>query len=376
MEKKKILFVYHKLYRPGGIARVLTNLANALADDYDVTILVLLKNETSFYKLNSKIKVISENSYNHPAFTIGCVGINKYFKWLPKKNNIKNYLYDFGAHQTLIKWMNKNHQDYDSIISCQYKLSISLAMDKKLSKKTIAWEHTDHQVGGKLYNQLRIKNYINLNHIVTINQPSFKYYEKLNNNTHLFYNIIGKPFESSVYSENKKDQIVFVGRLVKEKNVIDILEILKEIDFIDWEFHIIGDGPERMNLEHYIQSHLNNKKIIFHRTQNADFIKNQLNDSKIFVFTSLKEALPTVLIEAMFCGNALISYDCEFGPSDIINENNGYLIPLKDKEKFQDKLSYLIQNSKVLENLNKSSYKEAEKWTMDKIVNQWKEILN
>ncbi len=375
-QKKKLLFIYYKLWKPGGIARVLTNLVNELVKDHDVTILVLLKDTTSFYNLDKRVKVIGLDTYQHWAFTVGCVGINKYGKRLPRKQNIKNYLYDFGASRILKQWLNENHQDYDVLIPCQYKLSIQLASNSKLSHKTIAWEHTDHEVGGKFFNRLRNKNYKKLKAIIAINTASEKYYQNLNHNSYLIPNIIGEPFESLAFSQDKENIISFVGRLDREKNVIALLEIIKESDLNSiWKFQIIGDGPERKNLEDYVHQNDLEERTVFFGNQPIDDVVKLLQKSKIFVFTSLKEALPTVLIEAMMTGNAIIAYDCNYGPSDIVNEKNGFLIPLQDQKKFIEKLEYLTNQPETLDKLMRSSYEESFSWKKDTSLKQWKEIL-
>ncbi|WP_312321614.1 hypothetical protein [Soonwooa sp.] len=56
---KKILFIYYKLFKPGGVARVLTSLANELCEaGYDVSILVLMANDGSFFHLDPRIKFL------------------------------------------------------------------------------------------------------------------------------------------------------------------------------------------------------------------------------------------------------------------------------------------------------------------------------
>lgn len=373
---KKLLFIYYKLNLPGGIARVLTNLANELVDEYELSILILVKDKTSFYHLDERVKIISVDSYQHWAFTKGCVGMNRYFSWLPKKNNIKGYLYDFGAYQTLNQWLKENHQDYDTIITCQYKLSIGLAQNLVLAKKAIAWEHTDHNVGGGVFNRLRLKHYNKLKNVIALNKSSYDFYKKLNKQSVLISNIIGNPFENVVFNQNKQNRIVFVGRLDKEKNVQDLLEIFELANLpSDWELDIVGDGNQIEYLKEQIQNYQKRNLIHFHGRRSSDEILRFYLDAKIFGFTSLKEALPLVLVESMMCGNALISYDCNYGPSDIVNENNGFLIPLHDKKMFQEKLEYLTQNPVVLENLMKSSFEESKKWRKEKMINQWKEIL-
>ncbi|HII3821991.1 TPA: glycosyltransferase [Pasteurella multocida] len=57
--------------------------------------------------------------------------------------------------------------------------------------------------------------------------------------------------------------------------------------------------------------------------------------AKLFLSTSLKEGLPTVLIESMACGTPVISMDCPTGPKEILNDGEfGGLIPLKNEQAF------------------------------------------
>ena len=68
---KKILLVYYKLFKPGGVAKVLTNLANSLSEEgYTVEILLLMSKRDHFYPLNSNIKVHNIDTFSHWAWKI------------------------------------------------------------------------------------------------------------------------------------------------------------------------------------------------------------------------------------------------------------------------------------------------------------------
>ena len=377
-KKKRILLVYYKLFKPGGVAKVLTNLANSLSEEgYTVEILLLMSKRDHFYPLNSNIKVHNIDTFSHWAWKI-CEFNIKYLKFIPKIRNINAYIYHIGVFLMLRNWMRKNHQNYDIIISAWYKLSSFLALNKKASKKTIAWEHVTYETGGLLFKDTLRKYYINLKGIVCINSPSIEYYKQYNK-TYFIPNIIGEPFENQeeINFENKENLISFVGRLDREKNVIALLEIFKESKIpTDWKLQIIGDGSERKNLEQFVEKNQLQERIIFYGTKTSEEILELLRSSKIFGFTSLKEALPTVLAEAMFCGNALISYNCNYGPSDIINEKNGFLIHISDRESFKEKLEFLTNNEDALNNLMTTSFRESKNWKKEKIVNKWTELLN
>ncbi len=377
-KKKRILLVYYKLFKPGGVAKVLTNLANALSEEgYTVEILLLMSKRDHFYPLNSNIKVHNIDTFSHWAWKI-CEFNVKHLRFIPKIKNFNAYIYHIGVFLMLRNWMRKNQQNYDIIISAWYKLSSFLALNKKASKKTIAWEHVTYETGGILFKDTLRKYYKNLKGIVCINSPAIEHYKQYNK-TYFIPNIIGEPFENQpeISLENKENLISFVGRLDREKNVISLLEIFKEANIpSDWKLQIIGDGNEIKKLEQFVDDNQLKERVIFCGTRTSDEILQLLRKSKIFGLTSLKEALPTVLIEALFCRNAIISYDCKDGPADIINDKNGFLIPIHDKENFKQKLGILINNEEILNHYMTNAFVESQTWKKEKIVNKWIEILS
>lgn len=376
MKRKKILFVYYKLFKPGGIARVLSNLANELVSENDVSILLLMDEHTPFYELDERVNLYFTDSFAHWAFRKVNVNLDKYFKWLPYRKNLKNYSYDFGAWQTLSDWIKIHSGEFDLIIGCQYKVSIQLAKNSRCNYKTIAWEHTDHQVGGMFFSTLRRKNYYRLKGIITVNSSALKYYKQLNPNTRWIPNIIGSPFEEQTFHPEKEKLISYVGRLDKDKNVSELLEIFLEADLEkSWKLQIIGDGPERSQLEGFIEKNKLGNRVSLLGNKTPDEVTELLLKSSVFGFTSLKEAMGMVLVEALFCGNVLIAYDCESGPSDIVNSNNGFLIPLKDKETFVKTLKAIVSDEDRLKEMSRSAFEDAKNWKKELLISKWTEII-
>ena len=88
---KKILFVYYKLFKAGGVARVLVSLAKELvAKGNDVSIVIMINNTDSFFELDKRVKIIVIDTFSHWGFQKINVNLNKYLPKLPYKNNIKN----------------------------------------------------------------------------------------------------------------------------------------------------------------------------------------------------------------------------------------------------------------------------------------------
>ena len=71
MKKKKILLIYYVLFNTGGVARVMTNLANELVEQgHEVEILLLTSKTEVFYSLNKNIKIHTVDMFSHWAWGI------------------------------------------------------------------------------------------------------------------------------------------------------------------------------------------------------------------------------------------------------------------------------------------------------------------
>jgi len=374
--KKRILFVYYQNIKAGGVSKVLANLANALAEDgYSVEILFLMGEHPDFYPLDDRITKHYLDSFAHWCFKI-CRFNKQYFRFVPKLENINNYIYLFGVSRLLNQWVDQNHAKYDTIISCWYNLSCMLAINKKVSHKTIAWEHTSHEVGGKLWSQLR-KQYRNLKQIVTLNSTDTKFFLRTNPETLSIPNLMDPEIEAQSWipEESKENLITMVARLDADKNVMAFLQIIRKIQLPpDWSVKIIGDGPERTSLQNYVsQNGMLHVQLL--GQLNAEEVRNVLSRSKINCLTSLREGFGVVLVEALFCSNALVAYDCPSGPGEIVNENNGFLIPIHDQVQFTEKLTMLIDNPILLEKLRRSAYKDTVRFKKDRILERWKTVF-
>ena len=373
---KKLLFIYYQNIKAGGVAKVLSNLANELVDEgYEVDILFLMAEHEDFYPLDSRIKKHYVDSFSYWTWSV--VEFNrKNLRTIPKINSLNDLIYQLGITLLMNKWLKENQKKYDHIISCWYKLSCILTLNKHVNHKTIAWEHISHQVGNAFYNRLKLK-YKNLSKVVVLNEDDHNFYRPINRETLTIGNMMGNETENQTFvpDQNKENLITMIARLEPEKNVLEFLEIIKDADLpTNWKINIIGDGPQKATLQNYINEHsLINISLL--GQLDAKEVHSILRKSKIHCLTSLREGFGVVLIEAMFASNALIAYDCPSGPSEIVNDNNGFLMPLRDKECFKEKLKYLIDHPNVLEDLMKTSFNESEKWKKDAVIKKWKSIL-
>ena len=177
----------------------------------------------------------------------------------------------------------------------------------------------------------------------------------------------------------QKKQVLFVGRLAKEKQVPELIEIwsLVEKNHPQWELVIVGDGAERPLVEKKIEElHLRQVKLI---GKTPDVFLHY-RSSQILVLSSAYEGLPLVLIEGLFFGLSEISYNCPMGPNEIIiNKENGYVIEYEDRKSFVAGLKRLMQDQNLREIFSQKSLELSSKYTHQVVIQDWvrlfKEIL-
>lgn len=170
----------------------------------------------------------------------------------------------------------------------------------------------------KTYELLINKNIIDNNKIITLNDPIICL-EEIN----LKNNVLPR----------KKDFILTIGRLTKQKNFIFLIKAFKNNIFSQKKLSIIGEGEDRKKLSDYIL-----KLGVSRNVDLLGFKKNVFNylyNAECFVLSSLWEDPGFVLIEAAYSRTPIISSDCPHGPSEFLdNGNNGYLYKTNSLEDF------------------------------------------
>ncbi|WP_022670506.1 glycosyltransferase [Hippea alviniae] len=165
------------------------------------------------------------------------------------------------------------------------------------------------------------------------------------------------------------------GRLNKVKQFDVLIDIYSNLDAKKFKLYIIGDGEERENLKNIIKGKkLENSVRLIGRVKD---IERYYARAKIFALTSRFEAFSNVLIEAMSCGCAVISFDCPYGPAEIISDNiDGLLVRNQDKEEFLIKLSELVKNDNLIKRLSENAIEKAKKYSFNEIVKMWEKEIN
>jgi glycosyltransferase involved in cell wall biosynthesis len=191
---------------------------------------------------------------------------------------------------------------------------------------------------------------------------------------HTIHNI-GITEENIIVSQSglrNKHSIVCCGRLVKLKGFDVLIRSMVEVrqKFPSVHLSIVGDGPERQNLEKLVQdlSLQNNVKFVgFVKAPEQYFLS-----SEIFALTSFLEGFGNVIVEAMVSGAAVIATDCPHGPKEIIQHGiNGLLVPVNNIEALSKAIIQMLENPELLRKLATAGMNRSKDFLPEVIAKQF-----
>ena len=133
--------------------------------------------------------------------------------------------------------------------------------------------------------------------------------------------------------------------MVKRKNISDTLAILAELkNRYKFKFLIIGDGPERENLNELAKQYGLGSNILMMGNVSDEVKFQLLSLSDIFLSSAMHEGFGLVFLEAMEAGIPIVCYN-RGGQNDFLEDGKtGFLINLGDKKKFQKRVLEIINN--------------------------------
>lgn len=173
--------------------------------------------------------------------------------------------------------------------------------------------------------------------------------------------------------DNKKPVVLMIARVIKDKGVEEYIKaasILKD----KATFLYVG-GIDKGNKNAFLPNWENVKYLGFRKD-----IKDLISISDIVVLPSYREGVPRTLLEAASMGKALVTTDSVGCREVVIDNYNGFLVPIKDYVTLSKKIEILISNPLLREKFGKNSrelaIKEFDvKIVVDKYLKLYEEIL-
>ncbi|MBD5393002.1 MAG: glycosyltransferase family 4 protein [Lachnospiraceae bacterium] len=212
-------------------------------------------------------------------------------------------------------------------------------------------------------------------------REQMKYFPKgLQKRSEIILNPVNDKYLNVPAPEKKEKLVVQSGRLVEFKNQAMLLEAFLRVHekHPDYTLKIYGedsfDGTKE-RLEKIIRE--NHAESYITLMGGSDELEKELPKAEVYAFSSDYEGMPNALLEAMALGMSVVATDCPCGGprTVIINEENGLLIPVGDKEAMADGISRLIEDKEFADKLGSNARKISGRIEGKTILEQWKTYI-
>lgn len=374
-----LLYMVPSMYNPGGMERILTDKINFLVENCNYNITIVTTDQSSkpfFFRLSEKVCVVNFDLNFNDVFTFGY-----YKKFIETNRKLKKYKI------LLLELINTNKIDicistggkeleFFQTLNISSKKILEIHFSKYFRKQFITSRNSSliSKIIGEIRTWQLMQQTKKLDKVIVITKSDEYEWKKTHQNITQIYNFTSISSDTNINYNNKV--VIAVGRLDAQKGfdlLIDSWALAKS-DLGSWQLHIYGQGEWKEMLENkIIENHL--EKNIFLKGVTTD-IKAKFEESSFFVFTSRYEGFGLVLAEAMSLGLPAISFNCEQGPSEILNEKSGFLVELYDIEKFSEYLILLTANATLREQMGIEAKKVSLKFSQNEIMKQWDNLLN
>lgn len=272
-------------------------------------------------------------------------------------------------------------KDYD-IVHAQHPIA-ALAM-KNVSGKKVLTIHGiySEQIGilhgkssSKLSNNFEKNAFSWADAITAGSKEAYDYYSKLGSKVFFIPNAIdinSLPSSSDIRYEK---QIIFAGRLSKEKGILTTLESAKNLPK-DIHLIIIGTGPEENTV---IESTKNNENVHFLGYQPKEKTIPLIRGSVLLIQPSFAEGISATLLEAMACKTSIITTNIGGNKELLVHNKTGMLIEPGNSSMLLKKIVEMLNNKNLQDEISKSAYVEVQKYDWSNVgqlyVDLYKKLL-
>ena len=140
------------------------------------------------------------------------------------------------------------------------------------------------------------------------------------------------------------------------------------------KLYIVGDGPDRKEIENIIkENNLEKNEVLIGKTTNPYvWMKN----SKLFVHSSKYEGFGLVIVEAAILGKAIISSDCKVGPKEILGDGKyGKVFSVGDFNELSMSVMELLSSQEIRIQYEEAAKKRAKDFEAEKIMEDYDRII-
>lgn len=364
----------------GGVEMAISLLSNAFCKHgYDVEILCTYNFGEPAYHINPEVKItyLTKVLPNREGFLTA----------VKSKNPLA--IIKEGIYSLQVLYQKKHYlkraimQIKEGIvISTRHEDTLLLSKYGSSNLLKIAQLHHDHHFSSKLFKDFK-HNYKSIDYFVLLTDKLRDEISELmkpyNSKTKCITIPNFLPFQGENEMETKQKQVVAVGRLHTDKafhRLIDAWALVYK-KHPDWTLKIIGNGPLNEELRNQVTLLGLQDVVVFTGPLSHDKVMDEMAHSSIYAMTSISEAFPFVLLEAMYNHLPIVAYDVRVGPAALVKHGQtGYLVPDDNAIAFSNALCELIDNPELMANFQIEAHTFIQNFSEDAVVKMWMAILS
>jgi glycosyltransferase involved in cell wall biosynthesis len=191
-------------------------------------------------------------------------------------------------------------------------------------------------------------------------------------------------FKPNRQNKNEVFTIGYIGRLLPAKGLHILIEALSQIKTGNWRLLIVGDGPERLEIERRVEKYGLQDRCEFVGAVPYDVTPTYFQKLDVLVVPtittkSIREQFGRVIVEAMACNVPVIGSSCGAIPEVI--GNAGIVVPENDSVSLAVQLERIINDEELRNSLAILARERVEKhytWerVAEKIYSLYRQVLN
>jgi len=359
----KLLYITNGISGPGGLERVLSIKASYLAEKYNYDVHILTLNQTTtnlFYEFSPKIVYHNVEAKGNPItyFLKYRQGIKQTIKKVVPHiiiicdDGLKGVLFPILFNKTC-----------PTIYERHVSKNIEIKSDKQSLKQTIvsSFKFKLMNLGARKFDKFIVLT-------------------KGNTNEWNLKNLIVIPNPLSFYSDEKSTlenkKVIAVGKQSFQKGYDRLLKSWEIVakKHPDWILEIFGTINESEELDKLAKKLKIEGQVKFHPP--VKNISDKYKEASIYTMSSRYEGFGMVLTEAMAYGIPCISYNCPYGPSDIIDhKKNGYIIPNGNISEFGNCINTLIEDVTKRKKFGKQAKLDVQRFLPENILQKWNTLF-
>lgn len=212
--------------------------------------------------------------------------------------------------------------------------------------------------------------------ITVISKEAYDHYSKLGHAVFQVPNGINVSSFPCNEDRRYEKQLIFAGRLSKEKGIDMLIEIAKKLSS-DVHLIILGNGPEENKIQNLDKSQEN---IHYLGYQPKEKTLSLISGSDILIQPSIMEGISSTILESMAANTPVIATNVGGNGELIETEKNGILVEPNDVLNFNKQIDLLINNEELRKSLANQAQKTVEKYDWNQVgnlyLNIYESVLN